>query len=165
MYKEKLKTGDILHCTGSSLLSKLIRKFTKSRYSHTAIVIECWGQPYVVGAQKNGVNVRHYEEWLKEYKYDFIVSRPIFSFKPHQLSIKSFSKVGVTRYDFASLLWYQPKYIITGKWKGKNKPDADKRMYCSEYVAWIYDLPSWWKLSPNEVYQYCINNKSKYKTE
>jgi len=39
----ELKTGDILNCTGKKLLSKIIKMFTKSRFSHTAIFIEIWG--------------------------------------------------------------------------------------------------------------------------
>lgn len=153
----ELKTGDILHCRGNRLLSKLIMKFTKSRFSHTAIVIECWGQLYIVDAQKNGVNPRPIKEWLKEFGYYFEVSRPSV-IENKEVSIKAFSKVGSTKYDFISLFWYQPKYILTGKWKGKPSETADSRMYCSEYVAWIYEIPNWWKLSPQEVFIYCKTN-------
>jgi hypothetical protein len=72
---KKLVTGDILHCTGKRPLSKLIRFFTKSKFSHTALFIRIWDQPYVIDAQKDGVNVRPWEEWIKEYDYSFIVSR------------------------------------------------------------------------------------------
>ena len=156
-----LKPGDILHCRGNRLLSKLIMKFTKSRFSHTAIVIECWGQLYVIDAQRNGVNPRPLKEWLKEYGYYFEISRPALDLMEtdiKEISIKAFSKVGYTKYDFASLFYYQPRYILTGKWKGKPSETADGRMYCSEYVGWVYNIQNWWKLNPQEIYTYCASN-------
>lgn len=60
-----LKTGDILHCSGKKLLSRLIKKATKSKFSHSAVFIEIWGQPYILDAQIDGVNVRPLNDWLK----------------------------------------------------------------------------------------------------
>ena len=163
--KVQLRTGDILHCRGSRLLSRLIMKFTKSRFSHTAIVVECWGQLYIVDAQRNGVNPRPIEEWIKEFGYSYTISRPlIIGFDKKEFSLKAFSKVGSTKYDLASLLWYHPRYILTGKWKGKPEQKAQGRMYCSEYVAWVFNMPNWWKLSPEAVFEYCELNTDEFKT-
>lgn len=156
---ETLRAGDILHCTGTRIISKAIRLFTKSKYSHTAVVVETWGALYVVDAQRNGVNPRPLKEWLEEYSYKIEVSRPSeFFFPIKELSIKAFSKVGFTEYDLASLFFYQPVYLFTGKWKGRDHADAEGRMYCSEFVAWLFEMPNYWIMTPKDVYQYCVDN-------
>jgi hypothetical protein len=158
-----LNIGDILLCRRETLLSKLIRKFTKSKYNHVAIYVEVWGEPFIIDAQAKGVNAISYEQWLKKYKYRYTVYRHNLAdtecFKK-DISIRAFSKIGFTGYDVLSLVWYQPRYIFTGKWKGKRNEDAIKRMYCSEYVAWVYELPNWWKLSPEDLYVNLQNNKN-----
>ena len=156
MSKEDLKTGDILHCRGRKWLAKAIMKFTRGRWSHTAVVVECWGQIYIVDAQLNGVNARPYEEWVKEFNYEYKVSRPKFQIEPKDFSIRAFTKVGSTKYDVISLIWHQPLYIITGKWNGKTRDNATGRMYCSEYVGWLYNMPKWWELSPQDLYLNCL---------
>lgn len=126
---------------------------TKSKWSHTAIYIEIWGRPYIIEAQKNGVNVKEYSEWLRKYGYYFEVSRNPHLTDYKLYSINAMSKVGVTGYDFVSLLIRQPLLIITGKWR-KRKFEED-RMYCSEYALWTHDIEKSYRMSPQNVYDYC----------
>jgi len=147
-----IKHGDVLHCYSNGILARLIRLFTRSRVNHTAIAVELLGKLYVIDSQLDGTNLRPYEEWLAKYNYDFIVDRPKEFTDEH--FAKAMSVIGTTPYDFKSLLWYQPKYILTGKWSGHRYDEAKERLYCSEYVAWIFDLPKWWKASPEAVKQY-----------
>ena len=72
---ELLEDFDVLHCTGQKLLARLIRKFTKSEFSHTAIFRIIEGVPCVIDAQRDGVQVRTFERWQKEYNYKYVVSR------------------------------------------------------------------------------------------
>ena len=150
--KEDLLTGDILHCTRNSVLGRLIRWFTKSEFNHSAIVVKAWGEVYVVDAQRKGVSSRPYDDWMKEFGYSYIVSRPPANIKnvPY-FSKKVFSKVGTTAYDFTHLLLKHPHYIITGKWKGK-KNTTDK-MVCSEFVAWCWDFTDSHKITPQLLYE------------
>ena len=53
-----------------------------------------------------------------------------------------------TDYDFASQFYYQVIYQLTEKWIGKIQ-DADERLYCSEYTAWILNLNKWWAYTPD----------------
>lgn len=158
MHPSTLKTGDILHCTGKRVISKLIRLATKSQFSHSAIFIEIWGQPYVIDAQKNGVNLKPWDAWVEEYDYTFKVSRKIYpAVEPKTFSMRALEKVGLTAYDFESLLIRQPWKLITGKWKSRGKKEEFK-MYCSEYAAWCHDIPKWWEMSPDDLYNYCNNH-------
>lgn len=153
---ELLRTGDILHCSGKRLLSRLIKKFTRSKFSHTALFIEIWGQPYVIDAQADGVNVRPFYEWNKKYDYDIVAHRFSGELDRIALSKRALTKVGHTGYDIEGLLIRQPHKLITGKWKEKG--DMSERMYCSEYVAWVYGVEKAYRMSPEDVYLWCILN-------
>lgn len=159
----ELRTGDILHCTGKSWISKAIRWWTKSQYSHTAMYVEVWGQPYIVDAQKDGFNLRPYDKWMQKYEYEFDISRSPFAKSKanrKELAVRALSKVGVTAYDFESLLLRQPYKIITGKWR-KRKKEND-RMYCSEAIAWIHGVKDAYKMTPQDFYEHCL--KAGFKT-
>jgi uncharacterized protein YycO len=151
-----LKTGDILHCSGKKLLSRLIKKATKSKFSHSAVFIEIWGQPYVLDAQKDGVNLRPLNDWLKKYNYNITVHRSSNLVNEKTFAQRALTKVGHTAYDFESLLIRQPIELLTGKWVEKG--DTTKAMYCSEYIAWIYGVEKAYKFSPQDLYEWCKAN-------
>ena len=152
--QKQLKAGDVLHCTGSSFLAKAIQIFSRSRINHSAVILSFWGVLFVMDAQARGVNPMKLSDWMKKHKYDFIISRPVAeSFDLVKFSKRCMSRSGITPYDYPSLFFFQLRYQLTGKWKGKTEVQAEKRMYCSEFVAWAYELPEWWKLSPEDVFK------------
>lgn len=153
------QTGDILHCRSYGLLGTLIRKFTKSEFNHSAIFIEVWGQPYIMDAQKDGTNLRPFEEWKRVYDYDYIVHRKELSeLRKRDLAKRALSKSGHTGYDFISLIIKHPIQLITGKWKYKGDRETEK-MFCSEFVSWCHEIGSSYRMSPGDLYKYCIENK------
>jgi hypothetical protein len=151
-----LKTGDILHCRGHRWLSRSIMWATKADVSHTAIYVEVWGQPCIIDSQKDGTNIRPFEEWVKEYNYHFTISRKI-GLNETELAKKALTKVGFTGYDFEGLLIRQPLKLLFGTWR--NKKNESERMFCSEFVAWVHDIPNHFRLSPKDVKEYCANSK------
>jgi uncharacterized protein YycO len=152
-----MKTGDILHCSGKRWISRAIKWFTKSKFSHTALFIEIWGQPYIIDAQRDGVNVRPLDAWKEKYDYDIVVHRSPSELDSVELSKRAMTKVGHTAYDLEGLLLRQPWKLITGSWKVKE--NEDERMYCSEYVAWVYTVEKSYHMSPEAVYQWCKQNQ------
>lgn len=156
MMENKIKSGDILFCTGKSLLSKLIMKFTKSNYSHAALAIEVWGEICIIDSQKDGTNLRLLKEWGKNYKYKYDIVRP-FSFTTEMKS-RAIEKMGFTPYDFYSLVILQPLYLITKRWFGKRGEKAEKRMYCSEFVAYVFGIKDDFEMNPGGLYIFCINS-------
>lgn len=150
-----LQEGDVLHCTSNGWLAKLIKFFTRSKINHTAIILKIGHHFFVADAQINGVNLKTIDEWNNKYNYQYIISRP------KKFTSKNFNraldKCGITGYDFASLL-FQAWYQVTGRWVGKTKERAEKRMYCSEYVAYVLDLDKWWMKSPKDVYNTLIKS-------
>ena len=155
---DELKTGDVLHCRGKSLLSKIIRWATKSEINHTALFIWIWGEPYIIDAQDNGVNVKHFKEWTKEYEYNYIIQRRPKQIAEKKLATKALSKVGTTAYDFEGLIIKQPIELITGKWNKKSFNHEQDKMYCSEYVAWVYGVEESYRTSPKDFMDYCNEN-------
>ena len=146
-----MKTGDILHCSGKGLLARAIQKFTKSKYSHTAVFVRVWGQDYIIDAQADGVNLRPFEEWRKKYNYQFDVTRSSM-ISERYFAIRALSKAGVTSYDFLSLIIKQPWMLITGSFD-KGRKDPNEKMYCSEYVAWCHEWNSPYRMNPKNVYR------------
>lgn len=155
-----LQTGDILHCTGKRLLARLICKFTKSKFSHTALFIKVYGQPYIIDAQKNGVNLKPFYEWLEEYDYTFTATRFDEPYNEKEIAIRALSKTGLTGYDFEGLLIKQPIELITGKWKYKGDYEEQEKMYCSEYVSWVWQVPQSYRISPGDLYEFVVKRKA-----
>jgi uncharacterized protein YycO len=156
MNPSNLKTGDVLMCSSNRLISRLIKWATKSEYSHAAIFIEVWGQPFVMDAQKDGINIRPWDAWMNKYNYEIEVLRTSSKFDPKDLSLRAATKSGSTGYDFASLIWRHPVEIITGSWRQNS--NKERRMTCSEFVAWVYAINRSYKMSPQDLYDWCRMN-------
>ena len=155
---DELKTGDVLHCRGKSWLSKAIRWATKSEINHTALFIWIWCEPYIIDAQDNGVNVKPFENWVKEYQYNFIIQRRPKVIAEKKIAVKAMSKVGLTAYDFEGLIIKQPIELLTGKWNKKPLNHEQDKMYCSEFVSWVYGIEESYRYSPKDFLDYCEKN-------
>jgi hypothetical protein len=157
-----LKHGDILVCKRNRLLSKLIRKFTKSVWSHTSLVIEVWGQPYIVEMQSKGVELISYEEWKEKQGYEYVVFRNPDNFDKKELGIKALSLVGrKTKYDYITFIIRIPYKLLTKKYHYKGEEIETKRMICSQLTAWVHKLPLWHKSIPATQYEYLLSNWTK----
>lgn len=152
----KLKPGDVLICKGKSWISKAIMKVTGGVYSHTALFASAWGSRGVIEAQKNGVNFKLWKSWRDKWDYDYIVFRYNKEFDHSKLMQKAFSKSGETRYDFFTFFLRIPYRLITGK--NKEKDNEDKKMICSEYTSWVWDIEGWYQMTPQEQYEYMVNS-------
>lgn len=152
--KSNLKTGDVLHCQGHKLLARTIRKVIKSRLSHTAIVIRMEGRLFVADSQREGVNLRSFDEWQRKYKYKFFVSRFGCSssiIEEKFMRERMFKTLGIIKYDYASLLIHQPIYLLTGKWPRKKPHKENKRFYCSQFVAYVLGIENSHLFSPQDL--------------
>lgn len=161
MNLEAIQTGDILHCRGKRLISRLIMRFTKSEWSHTALAIRIDGCLFVIDAQKDGVNLRPFDAWHAKYNYEIEVNRPFIfahNHSPEYVKKRVLGKAGVTAYDFQSLFLRYPLKLITGSWRNRGDKEDD-RMYCSELVAWSYSIDNWFAMDPKSVYEWCKVNR------
>ena len=129
-----------------------LRFFTKTKFSHAGIIILNWDVPFINEAIPRGIIA---SPFLDKYTGHYIrICRPNFSLIEMQVARRANSKIGITGYDFSSLLWYQLIYQLTGHWFGYTTEEkASERMYCTEYIGWIYNeiFPKWHETSPVEV--------------
>ncbi len=152
---------DVIFCSRDTWLSKQIRRFTRSKFSHVAILLKYDKGTFIVDSQRNGTNIKEFSVWMREYKYDITVVRPdytLLDYSPHDTLKRIHEVMGVTGYDFRSLLITQPLYLLTGQWLGRKNERALKRMYCSEFVAYCHFRPKFWKYSPGKLYDYFKNS-------
>lgn len=149
------RTGDVLHCSGHKWISRAIKWATKSKINHTAMFIWLWDELYIIDAQNNGVNVKTYQSWVDEYGYDYVVMRNPRPTGEAAIATKAMSKVGLTAYDFEGLLIKQPIELITGKWHKKPANRETDKMYCSEFVSWVYGIEESYRFSPKDFLEYC----------
>lgn len=152
--------GDTFHCWRDSFLSRLIRKETHSKFSHTAMFLRIDGNPYILDAQSDGIHLRPFDRWIEEYNYNFVVTR----FASASLDSLQYRKVGMsyldTKYGYVDLLrhWI---YRNTRIWLGIDK--EYKKLVCSELRMLIHDnffnvderIES---MSPGDVYTWEMNN-------
>lgn len=147
-----LQTGDIILSQTNTLLSKIIRLFTRSISSHSEILVKVWDYKQVNGATGFGIRGSDLLHEIKKRKIIILrhknYTNGISKESEKQLATRICSKLG-TKYDFASLLYYQIIYQLFNKWIGKTEEKALNRLYCFEYVAWCYNLPNWWKYTAN----------------
>ena len=143
----------IAFCYRDSLLSRLIRLFTKSKYGHTAAIVEDESNNLTVfDAQREGVTGKTYSGWMNRfnYKFDIIEITPdIASINDAIKRLKS--KDGKTRYDIISLVFRQPIELLTDKWLEDNT--TEDKMYCSEYNAWALRFRDAHRLSPQGLFE------------
>lgn len=155
-----LEDCDVVFCTGNSWISKLIKWWTKSEFSHVAFFVELEGLPFIVDAQKDGVNVRPLEEWRKKYNYkETVLYDPLINDEAKGIRKKrALKKAGVTPYDFLSTVIKQPFKLMFGRWL-KSKKDEDEKMNCSEFQSYILYVDNWNEISPAELFHILIVDK------
>jgi len=165
------KTGDVLNVRHPFKWSKpfryisaTIRFFTKCYYNHSAIIVSNWGKVYVAEAASKGIIVTPFEDWKTDLEYS--VYRPKFMVKEKLVARKIMCKQGYTGYDFSGTLFHQLVYQVSNVWIGRKGKKSEKRQYCSEYIAWIYQeyFPEYWKVAPDDIYKRTDLFDEKYKT-
>ena len=156
-----IKTGDVvLSRTGFNIfnplsyLSAAIRLFAKTHYNHASLVIFNWGKPFTNEAIGRGVITHRFGTRIKGKEVKIL--RPKKFINRSQVARTANQVTGLSKYDFVGLI-HQAIYLTTGKWFGKETDAAANRMYCFEYVAWVYKrwFPEWYRVTPGEI----INGK------
>jgi hypothetical protein len=158
----EFQTADILHCKGSRITSKLIKLFTNSSITHTAIIVIINGKICVLEMQKNGCELKTFENWKKEFNYKFIATR-----NPNNKITDSeiLSMSGVKGYDFKSFIIKQPIKIIKSFITRKNiilkrDKNEDERFICSELIAFLCGWENPQNYTPIDVYNRCLSENN-----
>jgi len=147
-----LVPGNIILTGSTKFLSKAIQVFMKiSRAkkglpspkgliaSHSATLVDMWGQIYVAEAEAKGITVRPFAEVYghKLDKIKILTPKKSYSKAEQEKISKEAIKDSLEphRYDYFGLL-YQIKYVLSnGAWVGPKGDKAERRLYCTEAVA------------------------------
>lgn len=152
----RLQTGDIVlfrtpfkWYNPISYLGAAIRFFTKYPYNHVGVVVSNWGKLFINEAIEKGVISIPVENRFKGE--DVLILRDPIGIDEEVFARRANSFLGNTGYDFTSLLMFQLIFQVTKTWIGRTQEKAKKRMYCSEYVAYLYGINNWWRVSPDRI--------------
>jgi hypothetical protein len=150
--EQYLVPGNIVMTGSKKFLSKAIQFFMKiSRTkkglpnpkglisSHSAMIVDMWGQPYVAEALAKGIVVSSFADAYGEKLDKIKILAPKKAYSKDEK--EKVSKAAISdsliphRYDYFGLL-YQIKYVLSnGTWVGPKGDKAEKRLYCTEAVA------------------------------
>lgn len=167
--KEELQTFvqdfDFAFCRSKRPLSVLIRVFTTGKWSHIAHFRKDEnGTVYVVDAQRDGYEPKPLDEWLKRYKYEFIVVRSsnidknVMIAREQSLLGLNYDFLGLGRHAFKNVaeLLNKVRAQKIPTWIDLSQRFEDKRLYCSEAELKMIGLNL--QLDPNEAYPVFIEN-------
>lgn len=135
---------------GFSLMSRLIRWWTRSEASHVAIGVEMFGVQLLLHATKGGVKFEPRAKYLRGNK----VVREVRFRHPEALELDAAVRMLGTKYDYLSLLGYA---LLIPLWRHlkvwiKNPFASPSAVVCSEFVlALDPDLPEWKGLDPERT--------------
>lgn len=123
-----MDTGDILQWHSKTAIGWIIRKFTKSEFNHTSIVVRPYGRIMILEALENGVHDKPVSDRFKTFKGDvyWCKLKPEFDIYRRSIGYNAYGLIG-TEYDFGSLF----KQAIM-----RVSAEANK-LFCSEtaYIA------------------------------
>jgi len=156
-----LKTGDILICKGKSWISRAIMRVTKGTWSHSAIVVECWGEPCIAEAQRRGVNLKDFKTWVDSWGYEYEVFRYKGDFSPKQISVKALAKCGETKYDLKTFFLRIPFRLLFKKHRVKrSQQKQNEKFICSEFTSYVWNIKikGTHEITPQEQFDYLSNS-------
>lgn len=157
------QTGDIIHrhvpfywYKPDRYIAAFIRLFTKSWCSHTAMIVDVWGEKMVIENDNSNTRLISFENWAKDS--DIVISRiELTDLEKRKLCILSINELGNTGYDYEAIP-HHIIYSISGIWIGRTGDNAKSKKVCSEFVAYLYNelkgfYPNWFSATPNVLYE------------
>ena len=132
--------------------SWIIRKTTKSVYNHTseAVWTESW--LYMIESLGDWITLRTWEVWANTK-----VKKKVSHLRMHNFD----STFDVDTYTNKALMQLDKKYdfrgipklflmIVFGYWKNISEEKSEKCLRCSEFTAWMKELPGRQKYLPRD---------------
>jgi Permuted papain-like amidase enzyme, YaeF/YiiX, C92 family len=134
-----IRSGDILLCSGNSTFSKLIKRFTGSKWSHAGLIV-WWEEIDTImvleSVESIGVRTVPLFKYIKEYEGDITICRHkeyshemINRMKKHAMSLMGH------QYDNAEIARIAARIaFMSASNKIRYTPVHDNTYICSEYV-------------------------------
>jgi hypothetical protein len=124
--------------TTNGVPSRLVRLFTKSRASHSFLLVVLEGNEFVLQADWNGVVLTPNGQYVKDNVVVDIVPSPV----PIELS-KALA-LADTPYDYSGFVGMA--WVALGRWfkkKWKNPLNSRKALFCSEMIGNLLKDAGW----------------------
>jgi hypothetical protein len=123
----------------------LIRFITGSYWNHSAIFLKEGENDYIIEADTHGVSMIPFEN----YKRHGTIKLSDKTFLVEYERIKT--KIGVAKYDFRNLIIHQTLKEVFGIFITPKQGRKGERFTCSEFVAYVLDLPEPWTYTPRQI--------------
>ena len=146
----------ILIGTKKGFVPWAIKKATKCKYNHAAIVAECLDELWVYEAQAKGFYpTKKLDQWIKDHeeKGNLLCFMEPKSFSlEKKTGFERISKLIGKNYEFLNLTLFQLSRIIFSKFPG---PKNNNQVICSEAVAKVYEehFPENYQTTPKELFE------------
>lgn len=155
-----LKSGDILHCTGKSIISKIIMFVNNTDISHTAMFISIWYEPYIIESSFWRVRLIPYQKWIKNFNGTFQISR-ILDIDEKEVCSKAMNMINIP-YNYFFLIKKLLESINLINFIEKISKffniaifeyKYNNRLVCSMLVGFAHNIDKWEKMTPKDLYE------------
>lgn len=130
MLEQIIEKGDLILLKNDSILSRIIKFFSKSEYSHVAVYLE---DGFVIESDWGGVQISHLRKY-KSVEYDVYYHAKMDKDKAEMLTQWMLGQVG-SRYDYGGIFGILLNKLGLTK---KNHWDDKASYWCCELVADAY---------------------------
>lgn len=136
--RHQIRSGDILLCAGNSMFSKIIQRFTGSKWSHVGI-IALWEEIESVmvleSVESIGVRTVPLSRYIKEYDGDIAILRHddfkhemVNKMKRHAMSLMGH------QYDASEIARIAARIALMSPHEKRDTPAHDNDYICTEYL-------------------------------
>jgi hypothetical protein len=139
--RDKIETGDLLLCSGNSIISKAIQNITNCNISHVGLIEVVRDRVMILEAHGTGIRhiplTKYFDDYENDKKYNgrlFIARKKKYSFlKNGELLDFAYSKLGKS-YNYTDLLEILNNETFIHRLFGVSKYRKENKMICSEFV-------------------------------
>jgi len=142
-----------------TLLPWAIRTVAKTFWNHCLLMIKIESQWWIVESDTPKVHLIP----LSSYEDTKLIEIWPINEKTekglqwlNELKQKALSRVYLTKYAKADLIWFMPIYIWSKKFYGQKVDSPKNKATCYEYIAWCLGFDEWYRMTPNEFYSELI---------
>ncbi len=139
--RETIANGDVLLYEGKTFYSWVIKKMTRSRFSHAGIAVRWNERLMVMEAVSRGVVVTPFSASVGHYNgrvHLFTSKRLLGEEERKRMIIFAQEELG-KEYALLKAIWLGIKLFFNWKPEKRNKLKRERKLFCSAYVAQIYN--------------------------
>ncbi|MEE9372918.1 MAG: YiiX/YebB-like N1pC/P60 family cysteine hydrolase [Saprospiraceae bacterium] len=142
--RSNIKDADILLYKGTGLFSYLIKKITRSEYSHAGLAVRWNDRLMVMEAVGRGVIVTPLSTNVRKYHGDveWFQCKEKISDEKRLLIIQFAQKELGKKYSILGVLWIAYHILLKKPFTESESDITSKRLFCSLYVASSYNQAS-----------------------